>query len=141
MINLKLVLALKIFITVTAWCIPLLTFPAQWFVFLGFPAPQPEVFVRLLGTAYSALVVGYVIGYRKEQAGIYPSEAVWVGIASNGGATVVLIVCAFLGAWSAWGPLAQAYMWLSLASVALITVGLVIRGPCNNYSRISTKAS
>ena len=130
MFNLKNVLVAKIIITISAWALPLLLFPIELLVFLGFPEPQPEIFIRLLGTAYSALVVGYLIGYQKSKSDSYPFEAVWVGIVSNGGATIVLSIAAFYGSWLSWGTFAQFYMWLSLLSVALITAGLIYYGPC-----------
>ena len=141
MIHLRRVLAAKIAITVLAWAIPLLLFPADLLVFLGFPSPHPEIFLRLLGTAYCALVVGYVLGFNKTKANKYPVEAVWVGIASNGGATFILAIAAMMGAWSNWGAFAQIYMWFSLLSVALISFGLVMFGPCTavaNSQRIES---
>lgn len=129
------VLATKIVITVLIWALPLLLFPKDLLVCLGFPAAEPEIFLRLLGMAYAALVVSYVLGFSRARRNDYPVEAVWVGIVSNGGATVVLAIGAFMGTWFHWGAFAQVYMWFSLASVALITVGLVIQGPCKKGSR------
>ncbi len=40
------------------------------------------------------------------------------------------VIAAFNGAWASWGAVAQFYMWMSLASVALITAGLALFGPC-----------
>ncbi len=131
------VIAAKIAITIGAWSVPLLFFPSYLLVHLGFPAPRPEVFLRLLGMAYLALVVGYAFGYRQATSCIYPREAVWMGIVSNGGATVVLTIAAISGAWSGWGPFAQAYMWISLVCVALITAGLTLFGPCRTVAEDS----
>ncbi len=124
------VLKAKIALTVVAWCVPLLFFPADLFVRLGFPSPTPEVFVRLLGMAYLALVLGYGLGLRQSQRGVYPAQAVWVGILSNGGACTLLVLHAAQGAWSGWGLLAQAFMWASLVGTGAITAGLVVFGPC-----------
>ena len=58
------VLFIKILLTVFIWCIPLLFYPATWLHWLGFPVPEPQIFLRLLGMAYTALVVGYCFGLR-----------------------------------------------------------------------------
>ena len=127
--GLDLVLRAKIALTMVAWCIPLLLFPASAFTALGFPAPTPEVFVRLLGMAYLALVLGYGLGLQQLRAGAYPQATVWVGILSNGGACGLLVLHAIQGAWSGWGALAQGFMWISLAGTGAITAGLVAFGP------------
>ncbi len=57
--DLDFVLRAKIALTVVAWCIPLLLFPASLLARLGFPIPTPDVFVRLLGMAYLALGYGF----------------------------------------------------------------------------------
>ena len=106
--NLARVLFAKIVLTVAAWCIPLLAFPSTLFESLGFPVPEPQLFLRLLGVAY----------------------LVWVGIVSNGGAFVVLGIAAILGTWSAWGFFAQVSMWISLLGTGGITAGLIAFGPC-----------
>ena len=127
--GLAFVLRAKITITIVAWAFPLLLLPASVLVGLGFPLPTPEVFLRLLGMAYLALVLGYFLGLRQTQSGVYPMATVWVGILSNGGACVVLMIYAALGAWADWGPLAQLFMWGSLLSTGAITAGLVAFGP------------
>ncbi len=48
---LSVVLLIKIMFTLIFWCIPLLFFPASLFFRIGFPQPQPIIFVRLLGAA------------------------------------------------------------------------------------------
>ena len=122
------VLAAKIALTVTLWAGPLLAAPASLLVALGFPEPRPALFLRLLGVAYAALVVAYAHGLRASRRGRHPDAAVWVGIASNGGAAAVLAGAAATGAWSAWGAAAQAYMWASLAATSAIAAGLVAFG-------------
>ena len=135
MTGLRRVLLAKIIITILAWALPLLVLPASALVSLGFPMPEPAVFLRLLGTAYCALVVGYMLGLIRVRRNEYPLETVWVGIVSNGGATLVLAAAAFLGTWSDWGLAARAYMWFSFVAVASITAGLVITGPMRADSR------
>ncbi len=128
--NLSKILAFKIALTVAVWCIPLLLFPTTWLLALGFPVPEPQLFLRLLGMAYTALVVGYGFGLRAASRGAYPAGVVWVGIVSNGGACVMLAIGAAFGVWAAWGTIAQAIMWGSLLGTAAITAALVRFGPC-----------
>ena len=126
---LQYVLWFKIVLTVAAWCVPLLLFPGSVLIALGFPLPEPLLFLRLLGMAYWALVVGYIFGLRSARSGHYPREVVWVGIASNGGAFALLIVAAWFDAWSTWGMFAKTYMWGSVVGTGLVTVGLLVCGP------------
>ena len=95
---LRKVLITKIVLTAFAWCIPLLTFPARIFVRIGFPAPQPEVFLRLLGVSYGALIVAYSFGLYESIRGNYPKGIIWTGIISNGGASVILWFLTQIGA-------------------------------------------
>ena len=125
------ILAFKIALTVAVWCVPMLLFPAAWLQSLGFPVPEPQLFLRLLGMAYTALVVGYAFGLRATIQGTYPTGVVWVGIVSNGGAFLLLAGAAVLGAWAAWGTIAQAIMWGSLLGTGAITAGLIRFGPCH----------
>lgn len=130
------IICVKIFCTIVLWSLPLLISPVFFFELLGFPNPEPFIFFRLLGMAYTALVVGYILGALKlKKKEEYPSDTVWVGIVSNGGATAVLSVGALQGAWSQWGTSAKAYMWVSLACVALITIGLILSGPLGQSQR------
>jgi hypothetical protein len=135
------VLQAKIALTVLPWCIPLLLFPAEFLAELGFPVPVPEIFFRLLGMAYLALVLGYWFGLQQLRAGTYPSTAVWVGILSNGGACTLLGTHGFQAAWSGWGTFAQIFMWASLAGTGAITAGLVVFGPCRAESSSAAAAN
>ncbi len=126
------VLVAKIALTVAAWCVPLFLFSASWLEGLGFPVPKPEIFLRLLGMAYTALVVGYAFGLHAARRGEYPHGVVWVGIVSNGGACAMLCAAAIVGVWSEWGVLARVVMWGSLVGTGGITAGLVAFGPCGS---------
>jgi hypothetical protein len=86
------------------------------------------VFVRLLGAAYAALVVGYVSGLRALRRGDDVRNTVWVGITSNGSASLILFLSGVSGAWKGWGTLARMYMWSSAILTASITLGLVAAG-------------
>lgn len=81
----------KIAITLVFWCLPLLLFPGGWFVQVGFPAPEPLLFVRLLGAAYAALVAGYIDGLKGIAAGKDPTPTLRMGVCSNGLAFVILL--------------------------------------------------
>ncbi len=128
------VLVVKIALTLSAWSIPLLLFPKPLLTWLGFPVPEPALFLRLLGMAYVALIVAYCFGLRAAQRGEYPATVVWVGIVSNAGACLVLGWFALLGAWSAWGGFAQFVMWASLLGTGAIAAALVVFGPGGEHA-------
>jgi hypothetical protein len=92
------------------------------------PEPKPIVFLRLLGAAYLALVVGYACGLRRLGRGDEVRDIVWVGITSNGSAFSILSLSGIAGAWKEWGMLARTYMWVSTLLTAAITLGLVVAG-------------
>jgi hypothetical protein len=125
---LAIVLKVKILFTLILWSLPLLAFPASWFVRLGMPEPRPILFLRLLGAAYLALVVGYISGLRRFGRGDDVRNIVWVGITSNGLASLILLLSGIAGAWKEWGILARSYMWFSALVTTLITLGLVVAG-------------
>lgn len=139
--SLESVLLAKIALTVAAWCVPLLLLPASLLEAMGFPVPEPRLFLRLLGMAYTALVVGYAFGLRSVRRGEYPEGVVWVGIVSNGGACLILLLAAALGTWSAWGGFAQVVMWGSLLGTGGITAGLVRFGLLRERTPLASSAS
>jgi hypothetical protein len=120
------VLWVKVLFTLTFWSLPLLAFPASWFVRIGMPEPRPMLFLRLLGAAFLALVVGYVSGILGLSRGDDVRDIVWVGITSNGLASLILFFFGFTGAWKEWKRLARIFMWGSAFATALITLGLVV---------------
>ncbi|MGH8530625.1 MAG: hypothetical protein ACRETN_12415 [Nevskiales bacterium] len=122
------VLTAKIVLTVSAWCIPLLFFPKTLLLWLGFAVPEPLVFLRLLGMAYAALVVVYGFGLLAAVRGANATDAVCVGIVSNGGACLWLISFWLAGGWSGWGIFAQLFMWASLLGTGGITAALILFG-------------
>ncbi len=126
--SLSVVLIFKIVFTVVLWCLPLLFFPESLLIKLGLPEPSSMLFLRLLGMAYVALVVGYCFGLRKTLKGERPTDVVWVGIVSNGGACLLLLSYGLLGAWQTWGFPATILMWVSGVITGAITLGLLITG-------------
>ena len=123
---LEAVLWVKVLFTLAFWSLPLLAFPASWFVRMGMPEPRPILFLRLLGAAFLALVVGYISGILGLSRGDDVRNIVWVGIASNGLASLILFFYGFTGAWKEWRRLARIFMWGSAFATALITLGLVV---------------
>jgi hypothetical protein len=122
------VFVIKILFTLVIWCIPLLFFPGKLLASIGIPEPINIVFLRLLGMAYAALMLGYVFGLIATMRGDYPIEAIWVGIVSNGGAFLLLLIYGFSQTWRSWGFFAQAVMWISIPVTGGITFGLVFAG-------------
>ena len=115
----------KIAVTAIFWCLPLLTFPASWFVALGVPSPEPMLIARLLGAAYLALVIGYYAGLKGLARGESPLPVMHMGIASNGFAAALLAYFGATGAWSSWGFGANVFMWLSTVGAFSIAASLV----------------
>jgi hypothetical protein len=113
-----------------AWCIPLLLVPAAVLEWLRLPVrPEIVIFLQLLGVAYAALTVGYSLGLRSAINGIYPADAVWLGIASNGGALALLALAGAMGTFSAWPECARLAIGLSMLALGLLTLGLIAFGP------------
>jgi hypothetical protein len=127
--SLKLVLLFKILLTFIFWSLPQIVFPPSWLIAIGFPDPGAMiVFMRLLGSAYFALDVGYVLGYRTLGEGKDIGNVVAVGIISNSLACIVLLIFGIQGRWNDWGTLAQVFMWGSTVVTGLIVLGLTITG-------------
>ena len=122
--GLKGLLIKKIALTLLFVCIPLLFFPISAFQYFGIQAPEPLIFVRLLGVAYLALVVGYIGGIKLINNNQSPIHAIDMGIVSNGAAALTILYFGVTGSWSNWGNGAQIYMWCILAASALMTVNL-----------------
>jgi hypothetical protein len=119
------VLWIKIAATALLWAGPLLLFPLKWLRRLGIPEPRPPLFIRLLGAAFTALLVGYVRGLRTLNGGTYPADTVVVGAVSNGLACAILLLYGARGAFAAWGRPARWMMWLSAGITGFVTVGLL----------------
>ncbi len=118
----------KIALTVVFWCVPLLLLPSASIESLGFPPQDSYLFMRLLGWAYLALCVGYAFGLQAARQGVRAAGPIWMGIVSNGGASILLLTFGIGGAWSSWGALAQGLMWGSAAATGLIALGLMVFG-------------
>ena len=122
--NLSKVLIIKISATVLVWCIPLIFFPGSILNFLGLPAQESYMFIRLLGWAYLSLCVGYWFAFKESLKGNILTGPIYVGIVSNGGACAYLLYYGLCGEWQEWGLMFQVIGWGSAFVTALITVGL-----------------
>ncbi len=125
---LAIVFIVKILFTLFIWCIPLLFFSSKLLAFAGIPEPINVIYLRLLGMAYAALMVGYIFGLITTLHGGYPIEVIWVGIISNGGAFLLLLIYGLLKAWHSWGLFVRIVMWISILATGGITFGLVFAG-------------
>ena len=123
------VLKVKICCTIVLWSVPLLVTPSRWLFRFGIPASTPVMIVRLLGAAYAALLVGYVLGLRDWNRHHTMTDAVrtvvWTGVVSNGLASLTLLLAGIRGTWSDWGSWARGGLWLSAVLTSLITTGLL----------------
>ena len=125
---LEIVLWVKIFVTIVFWSFPLLLIPASLMRKAGVPQPTPVLLLRLLGAAFLALLVGYLLGVYDLRRHLDVTHTVWVGIVSNGSACMLLVYYGYAGAWRDWRRSAQAVMWLSALLTGLLTMGLIVAG-------------
>jgi hypothetical protein len=124
---LRRVLAVKILATLALWAAPALLLPPPWFAMFGIPEPPAEhlIFVRLLGAAYLALVVGYALAWRAPAR--HPG-AILVGIVSNGLAALVIVSVGAGGGFASWHALGALYIWGSAAVTAALAAALIVTG-------------
>ncbi len=124
--SLRQVLAVKILATLLLWAGPALLLPPPWFAPLGIPEPAAHlVFVRLLGAAYLALVVGYALAWRAPAR--HPG-AVLAGVVSNGLAALVIVRVGIQGGLASWHGLGAFYIWGSAALTAALCAALLVTG-------------
>ncbi|HEX8130071.1 MAG TPA: hypothetical protein VF527_13290 [Pyrinomonadaceae bacterium] len=123
--KLKTILKIKIGCTLCFWSLPLLFFNSKVARLLGFPDPQPRIWIHLLGAAYLALLVCYEIGRREHERGKDVRYVIAVGVVSNGLASLILWSFGLAQAWLEWGTAAKIYMWASALLTLLITLGLL----------------
>lgn len=122
-------LAVKIVLTAVLWAMPLLLLPESLMHRLGLPATVPTMFYRLLGTAYTALLVEYLYGLHALRSGGYPAGTVRVGLVSNIAACLVLYQAWYGGVWDTWPFTARALMMVSLFATGGVSLGLLVFGP------------
>jgi hypothetical protein len=124
---LRRVLAAKILVTLVLWAVPALLLPTPWFPVFGLPEPPPAhvIFVRLLGAAYVALVVGYALAWRAPAR--HPG-AILTGVVSNGLAALVIVREGIRGAFESWTTLGACYIWGSAVVTLGLAMALVVTG-------------
>lgn len=114
----------KIVATLLCWAVPLLVFPHSLLQALGMPEQGSTLFLRLLGWAYLALCTGYGFGLLAAMRGVVLTPPVVVGIVSNGGACLILLIYGVTGSFASWHAWVQWLAWISVLATALITAGL-----------------
>ena len=89
---LSVLLLIKIFGTLFTVALPFILFSSSRIEALsGFKSADKTLY-RLYGVAILALLVGYSGGYVQAQAGVFPLGIVLMGLVSNAGAVLVLIL-------------------------------------------------
>jgi hypothetical protein len=130
---LKVILFIKIFFTAIFWSLPLLFFPREASELLGAPVPDPLIYIRLLGAAFFALLIGYIHGLIELYKGRNIGHTVIVGTVSNGLAGFLLLI--YKDEWALWSTNARCFMWVSVIVTLSVAAGLVVYGrPFNDSS-------
>jgi hypothetical protein len=83
-----------------------------------------EPFVRLLGWAYLTLGVGYWHGLRELRTGRHPTNAIIVGLVSNGGACALLTYYDVTDGFRSYIDVVRWGAWGSAVVTLIITAGL-----------------
>ncbi len=115
---LGLLLAFKIIVTLVLASAPMLLLPAPRLMQLFQLGADAVPLARLYGVAITALLVGYASGFAPAAAGVFPWGAVAMGIVSNTGATITLLVT------GAWRRSVASPILFGLIAVALIAAAL-----------------
>lgn len=115
----------KIALTIFLWALPLLLFPDPVFQLLGLPIIAPVYYRKLLGMAYLALVIGYVDGLVAVRKGMFPKGVIVMGIISNSGASAILAIYGFTGAFSNLTNLGALLMYFSTIATGVIAILLM----------------
>lgn len=101
---LRTTLIAKIVITLVFWVSLPLVFPECLLGFLFGETPEPTPLyqalvlnTRLMGVTFLALVTAYAFGLRAIVGNQFPYAIVYVGLVSNGGAALLILVAALTG--------------------------------------------
>ena len=109
------ILAVKIVVTALASAIPFLILPPARLATLAGTDIQAKPLVRLYGVAITALLVGYASGFWAIAEGVFPWGVVAMGIVSNGGATLTIVLT---GVWQRILPMVLFLGGITLALIA-----------------------
>lgn len=125
----------KIIVTIFLWAFPLIIIPSRWFCkFLFIDVGQNAFFIRLLGVAYLALIIGYLAGMSELKKGIFPKKIIYMGIVSNAGASITITIFGLKNSFpfgdctkavSCSKELGICYLWLSAIITFLIAATLL----------------
>ncbi len=134
--KLTIVFIVKITVTLIFWSLLPLLIPPSWLEFLGLPPQSSYIFIKLYGMAALSLVVGYGFGLKEsyQPPNKQDKEArramgvIWVGIVSNAGASLILLLYGLSGSWNTWGFGLQWGLWFSTVATGLIAINLIIFG-------------
>lgn len=126
MTYLALLLVFKITVTLLIASLPMLVLPAPRLMQLFQIGAEAVPLARLYGVAVTALLVGYASGFAPAAAGIFPWGVVIMGIVSNAGATMTLLVT---GAWrrSIASPIVFGFIAAALIVAALFPAAALTR--------------
>jgi len=120
------VLRVKIAAALLLWSLPALLASPACFAHLGFPEPEPILWVRLMGMAFLSLALGYWQGLQTlHHQGTFPLGTVRAGILSNGGACLILLSTLLFDDLEGWTKWAVPYLWLSAGLTFTISTSLL----------------
>jgi len=115
---LGLLLVFKIGVTLIMASIPMLMLPGERLMATLKIGAEALPLARLYGVAITALLVGYASGFAPAAAGIFPWGVVIMGIVSNGGVTITLVIT---GAWRRAVPAVAVF-----GSIAVALIGCAL---------------
>jgi hypothetical protein len=116
---------IKIVGTALAAALPMLLVPESLYLALGFP-PQPTLlFLRLYGLSTLALLVGYYGGIVQLRRGEWPQGVMRMGLVSNGGQGLALLIAGLGGLYASWGVPAQLMMWALCGFILAIAMAIL----------------
>lgn len=122
--GLKRLLIRKIVITAVFLCAPLLLFPQSFFIDFGI-TNESMLFLRLLGFAYLALLVGYYGGMRTIDDGENPVSVIYMGLVSNGFAGFTFLIFGLMERWAHLSLWLQIYLWVITIGAFYMTFQLL----------------
>ncbi len=111
---------IKIIGTLLGAALPMLLVPYSLYLWLGFPEQETMIFLRLYGLSTLALLVGYYGGIEVARRGQLPLGVLRMGLVSNAGQGLAIVIAGIAGVYNEWGFLAQAMMW----ALGLFTLGI-----------------
>lgn len=116
----------KIIGTLVGAALPMLFLSYPLFRWLGFPEQDSMLFLRLYGLSTSALLVGYYGGIEMARRGEFPIGVLRMGLVSNGGQGLALVIAGMMGVYDHWGWMAQAMMWSLGAFILMIAAAILL---------------